>query len=118
MTRLCIWWPTGWFFIILSALVTVMPCRAQIIGRAPAKSYDSCLVFSPDGKQLLAGANDGSVDIFETSSREKIGSFFTKKYLSELLFSPKGDMVAGFRYKWDDVFLFETKNSKDWKSLP
>ena len=120
MTQVPLWRSTRRLLFIMGAVVATHACHAQIIGGvryAPAKSYDTifCFAFSPDGEKLLAGNNNGPVSIFKPSSGQKVGSFFAKRFLSGLCFSPKGDVLAGYCYQRDDVFLWETK---EWKPLP
>ena len=96
------------------------PLHAQFIGGiryVPAEAYDvtACLAFSPDGGKLLVCNNYGTVEIFKPPLGQKLGEFFARKFLSGLLFSPRGDLVAGYCSERDDVFQFRTDN---WEPLP
>ena len=120
MTQPKCWGAIASCFLLVIAVVATSACHAQITNGAtyvPAESYDqiSCLAFSPDGEKLLVGNDNGLVEVFQPSSRRRVGSFFAMRFLSELLFSPKGDVVAGYSSKRDDIFLLDAKN---WKPLP
>ena len=114
---------------VLFVLVTMMvasPLYAQVskllpkVHLVPAESYDQthCLVFSPDGGKLLVCNNDGPVDVLKPPLGLKLHSFFAKKFLTGLAFSPDGKVVAGYCRQREDVFLLDTEEWKPAGALP
>jgi WD40 repeat protein len=81
-----------------------------------SETYDSIdgLVFSPDGSRLVVGNCNGWIDVLKMPLGEKHREFLGKKFLADLAFSPKGDIVAGFCCGYPDIFLLDAST---WKSL-
>lgn len=54
------------------------------------------VAFSPDGKKLIAGDNGGNVTLWDIKTREVINhlDFGTNGFISSLVFSPDGEMIA------------------------
>jgi WD40 repeat protein len=56
----------------------------------------NAMAFSPDSKTLVAGAEDGSITLWDVKTRKKIRSIkFSDKYpIEDLKFSPSGSLLA------------------------
>jgi WD40 repeat protein len=87
---------------------------------APGVSYDQthCLVFSPDGGKLLVCNNHGGLTVLQPPLGQVLAWFFVKKFLEGFVFSPDGEVVAGYCSSRDDVFLLDTKEWKPSGVLP
>ena len=53
------------------------------------------LVFSPDGKRLVAGCSDGTAKIWDTSTGDELLTLPADQIVSCIAFSPDGESIAG-----------------------
>src|SRR5947209_26100 len=70
------------------------------------KKYFFCLAFSPDGKSLAAGSQDGATHVWDVASKKKMHALGGRDdWVEALAFSPDGKWLAagggGFARVWD-----------------
>ena len=81
-------------------------------GRGIFRVYAKPLVFSPDGATLISGTNNGTIQVWDVATGEKIAALegHTQK-VETLKFSPDGKTLVStamdgtiFLWDWDEVF--------------
>src|SRR5205807_6031737 len=61
---------------------------------AETQSPVTCLAWSPDGRRVAAGTEDGTVHIADAATGKEVGRFPTNGSLKSLAFSPDGKALA------------------------
>lgn len=96
-------------FVFLVAIAAFPPCgQAQSLNRDPFDTVNG-LVFTHDSSKLFVGKDTGLIYMLKPPLGARLGPWIhAPKFLSGLSLSPKGDVLAGFRFMRPDVFLLDT----------
>jgi WD40 repeat protein len=95
--------------VLLDNTQTHPQLRAFLNGHT--EQVDS-VAFSPDGKTLASGSNDGTIILWDVVTQQPIGQPLTgTSFISSVAFSPDGKMLASG--SWDGtVTLWDVSNQK------
>ena len=89
-------------------------------GRVTFHVYAKPLVFSPDGATLVSGTNNGTIQVWEVATGDKIAALEGHTQEVETLkFSPDGKTLVStamdgtiFLWDWDEVFKDSSRSDK------
>ncbi len=78
-----------------------------------------CVAFSPDGKRLAAGSNDGKVRVWDVAESKELAIFEVgKERVTHLAFGPDGSILAAIAAGKTGARLWDLGNRKLLLNLP
>ena len=94
------------------ALVTVDSRSGAILDRRPLSGVPDVVVFDRHRRRLYVAIGDpGVIDVFDTVTKERIGSVPTEKGAHTTALSPSGDRVYAFLPRTHRAAIYEVQSS-------
>ena len=94
-------------------------CQDTLLGLRLRPTYPGshcdALAFTHDSERLFVGNTNGKITILDVRSGRALNSFSGPEFLGQVVLSPRGDMLAGICWDFEDVRLWNTTN---WAPLP
>ena len=78
-----------------SSLLSTLLRNPAVLGVLPGDGDElMALALSPDGRTLALGDEDGTVRLFDTETRERLGDYQARGFITALAFDPHGRSLA------------------------
>jgi WD40 repeat protein len=89
--------------------------KKETISKEAARAF-TCVAFSPDGKRVAAGNNDGFVKIWDVDGKKEVNDLKAPGGVWSLAYNPDGSRLATGGY--DNVItLWDTATGKDVRTI-